>query len=47
MEMSEMLEIKRIENFNALFITNALESEVQDFLLQYPVPCKFTHLIFM
>lgn len=35
MEMSEMLEIKRIENFNALFITNALESEVQDFLLQY------------
>ena len=37
MEMSEMLEIKRIENFNALFITNALESEVQDFLLQYPI----------
>ena len=32
-----MLEIKRIENFNALFITNALESEVQDFLLQYPI----------
>lgn len=36
-EMSEMLKIKRIENFNALFITNALESEVQDFLLQYPI----------